>query len=60
VIAGGGVSAIAWELRVLRGVADADAELAHKIIRLRSALIFEAAGTSPDDDAGVQHDARSE
>jgi hypothetical protein len=32
VLAGGGVRAIAWELGVLRGRADADAELAHKII----------------------------
>lgn len=32
VLAGGGVGAIAWELGVLRGLADADAELAETII----------------------------
>jgi NTE family protein len=32
VLAGGGPGAIAWELGVLRGLADADAELAQKVI----------------------------
>jgi predicted acylesterase/phospholipase RssA len=32
VLAGGGPAAIAWELGVLRGLADADAELAQKVI----------------------------
>jgi NTE family protein len=32
VLAGGGVGQIAWELGVLRGLADADAELAQKVI----------------------------
>ncbi|HEY6791591.1 MAG TPA: patatin-like phospholipase family protein [Trebonia sp.] len=32
VLAGGGPAALAWELGVLRGLADADAELAQKVI----------------------------
>jgi NTE family protein len=32
VLAGGGVGAIAWELGVLRGLADVDAGLAQKVI----------------------------
>jgi NTE family protein len=32
VLAGGSVAGIAWELGVLRGLADADAELAQKVI----------------------------
>jgi NTE family protein len=32
VLAGSGVGTIAWELGVLRGLADADAELAQKVI----------------------------
>lgn len=45
VLAGGGPAALAWELGVLRGLADADAELAQKIISTDT-VIGTSAGSS--------------
>ena len=45
VLAGGGPGAIAWELGVLRGLADVDAELAQKVISA-DAVIGTSGGSS--------------
>ncbi|NQX13563.1 patatin-like phospholipase family protein [Microbacteriaceae bacterium VKM Ac-2855] len=46
VFAGGGVAGIAWEVGVLQGIADADAELAARLLEPSTAFIGTSAGSA--------------